>query len=268
VENFTRVGLILICLLAAGDAVAKTMKIGGTGAVTEFLRQIGPAFTAKTGIPLTVIPSLGSGGGNAAVADGVLDLSVSGRELNDKEQRKGLTVASAFRSPFGLVTSLKQPAQLKSADIAGVYSAGRPAWPDGTPIRIILRPTTESDTQLLGRLFPGMTEALAEARTRPDLSVAATDQDNVEAAERTEGSLVGATLTQILTEKSSLRFVSIDGVQPSLANLASGAYPFSKTMYFVAPASRSVEADAFLAFINSPEGVELLRAAGNVASRE
>jgi phosphate transport system substrate-binding protein len=118
---------------------------------------------------------------------------------------------------------------------------------------------------LLGDLFPGMSEAIKHARTRNDLSLAATDQDNVEIAEKVKGSLVGVSLTQMTTEKRNLRFVAIDGVAPSLENYENGSYPYAKTLYVVVPSKVSPEASAFLSFIATPAGESLLRKAGIVA---
>ena len=48
----------VFALLSLNPASAETLKIGGTGAATEMLRQIGPAFEAETGIKLQVVPVL------------------------------------------------------------------------------------------------------------------------------------------------------------------------------------------------------------------
>ena len=97
--------LSISALATLADASAATLKVGGTGAVTELLNQIGPAFEAETGIVLEVVPSLGTSGAKAAVADGVLGLAVAGRDLSAKETARGLTVAAILRTPFGLATS-------------------------------------------------------------------------------------------------------------------------------------------------------------------
>jgi phosphate transport system substrate-binding protein len=264
--RFSSAALGLFGALATlNPALAETLKVGGTGAVTEMLRQIAPAFETETGIALDVIPSLGTGGANAAVADGVLGISLGGRDLKKKEVERGLTVAATFRTPFGLVTPRQGPDSLKSAEIADLYRADKPSWPDGNPILIVLRPAEESDNMLLGDLFPRMSEAIKHARTRNDLSLAATDQDNLEMAEKVKGSLVGASLTQMTTEKRNLRFVAIDGVAPSLENYENGSYPYGKTLYLVVPSQVSPEASAFLSFIATPAGESLLRKAGIVA---
>ena len=137
------------------DASAATLTVGGTGAVSELLSQIGPAFEAETGIVLKVVPSLGTSGANAAVTDGVLGLSVAGRDLNQKETARGLTVAGILRTPFGLATSRKGPDDLKSEEIARLYRADKPVWPDGTLVLIVLRPVVESDNIVLGEPLSG-----------------------------------------------------------------------------------------------------------------
>lgn len=267
--KFLSAGVALFAVMAVASlASAETLRIGGTGAVTEMLRQIGPAFKAETGITLEVIPGLGASGGNAAAADGMLGISVSGRDLKEEETAKGLTVAARVRTPMVLMTSRLEPDGLKREDIAAIYAADKPTWPDGSPIRIILRPAGESDNLVLVSLFPGMADAMEKARERPDLSVAGTDQDNADAAQEIEGSLIATTLTQMLTEKPDLRFLTIDGVAPTLANYENGSYPYGKTLFLVVPAEISAEAASFLSFFAAPEADALLREAGIVAGDE
>lgn len=256
---------IVLCLLgvmlATSPGLAQALKIGGTGAATEMLRQIAPAFRDATGVTLEVVPGLGTSGAHNALIDGKLGLAIAGRDLRDKETAKGLKVVMTFRTPFGLVTSRPQPDALKSTEIAALYRADRPLWSDGTPILMTLRPADESDNIVLGGLFPGMAEALQHLRKRRDLSIAATDQDNADMAERIKGSLISATLVQILAENRNLRFVPIDGAVPSLEAYENGSYPYGKSMHVVAPAAPSAEAQALVAFLASPQGVALLRQA-------
>ncbi|MDP2331101.1 MAG: substrate-binding domain-containing protein [Reyranella sp.] len=254
-------------MLALSPAWGETLRIGGTGAVTELLRRMGPALTADTGIALEVVPGLGTTGANSAVADGKLGLAFSGRELRDREMARGLRVAAVLRTPFGFVTSRQGPDNLKKSGIVALFRADRPMWPDGTPILIHLRPADESDYIVLGELFPGMTEVIQQLRKRRDLSVVATDQDNADMAEKVKGSLAAATFTQIVTEKRDLRFVSIDGVAPSLENYLDGSYPYGKSLYVIVPSAISPDAQAFLAFLAGPAGVALLRQAALIAGK-
>lgn len=260
-----RVGFLTALLLGAGSATsAEVLRIGGSGAATEMLPHLFAAFAPGEAIKLEVIPSLGSTGGLRALSEGVLDIAVAGRALKPEELAQGLTQSVAIRTPFMLVTSHPRPSGFKSSEIAGIFNAAKATWADGSPIRIILRPRLDSDTAVLGGMFPGMAAAIERARQRADLTIAATDQDNADVAERVFGSLTGATLTQIKLEKRDLRFVAIDGVEPSLANLENRSYPFAKTQYFVLPAKPKPAAERFVGFLRSPEGQAALRAADNI----
>jgi phosphate transport system substrate-binding protein len=256
--------LLAIPLLTGYAAAADTLRIGGSGGAIGTLKHLGAAFAADSGTKVTVVPSLGSTGGIRAVGDGVLDIGVSARLLEPEEAATGLVQVEVARSPFGLVTSHRSPNGLKSAEIAAIFKSEKPLWADGTPIRIILRPKGDSDIALLVASFPGMSAALEQARRRPDVPLAANDQDNCDLAERMAGSLTGSLLAQIMTEKRDLRFVAIDGVEPTLANFEKGTYPYAWTMYLVFPAKKSPAAERFLAFVRSPQGQNLLRETGNL----
>ncbi len=268
IKSCLRVAYALATMLLLQNQVVagETLRVGGTGAVNGMIKSLGALFTTETGIRVELVPSLGSSGGNSAVADGILDLSVSGRPLNQAETAKGLTAVAEFRTPFGLVTSHLNPNGFKSKEIAQIYQSDKPVWADGVPILIVLRPANDSDTWVLGHMFPGMDTGIAKARQRADLSVAANDQDNAEVAEATPGSLVGASFTQIKMEHRKLRFIAIDGVEPSLENYENGTYPFAKSFQFVLAAKKSPAGERFLAFLGSPIGVAALREVGVLPS--
>jgi phosphate transport system substrate-binding protein len=268
IKSSVRVACALATMLLFHNQVVagQSLRVGGTGATNEMVKSLGPVLLAETGIVLQLIPSLGTVGGNSAVADGIIDLCISGRPLNPAETARGLIAVAEFRTPFGLVTSHPNPNGLKSAEIAQLYRSNGPVWADGTPMRIILRPTIESDTWVLGHMFSGMEAAIAKARDRAELPVAATDQDNAEMAEEIPGSLVAATLTQITMEKRKLRLVTIDGVEPSLENYENGTYPYAKSLYFVLTAQKSPAGERFLAFLGLPKGEAALREAGVLLS--
>jgi phosphate transport system substrate-binding protein len=258
-------GLVAAMVLSAGEgATANTLRMGGIGAATRLLPDLFEAFEDKRNGKLEVLPGLGSSGGLRALTDGVLDVAVSGRALTEQEQAAGLKPVLSIRTPFVLITSHAQPNGLRSSELADIFRSLRPAWEDGSSIRIILRPRSDSDTAALGGMFPGMVAAIEAARQRPDIPVAATDQDNADLAERVAGSLSSSTLTQIIAERRPLRLVTIDGIEPSLAALEGGSYPYARTLDFVMSPRTSPHAEAFIAFLRSSAGQAALRSKGSV----
>jgi phosphate transport system substrate-binding protein len=262
------VALCLVVLLpAATAAAAETLHMGGTGSALGLLRQVGAEFTAATEVKIDVVPALGSSGAARALIDGKLDLAVSARPLKAEDAAAGLIQVAVLRTAFVFATSHRKPNGLKSGELARIY-AGDQMWADSTPIRPILRPRSEADNALLGVLISGMDAAIEATRRRPDVPIAATDQDNVALAERTPGSLIATTSAQLVTERPDLKTVPIDDVAPSLANFESGAYRFTKKMYVFIRSNGSPESHRFVAFLRSPQGVRMLRAAETLLDPE
>jgi phosphate transport system substrate-binding protein len=253
--------LIGSCNVASADV----LRFGGTGAVSAMLPILFAAMPPHENITVEVVPSLGTSGGLQALAEGVIDVAAAGRDLKPEEKALGLTPVAALRTPFVLVTSYGRPEGFKSSEIADIYKSAKATWPNGSIIRVILRPRSESDTTILGAMFPGMAAAIEAARRRPDIPLAATDQDNLTLAEQVPGSLAASTLTQVQTEERQLRLVPINGVTPSIKALESGAYPFSKVLYLVVNATKKKPGtERFIAFIKSPRGQQTLRATGSL----
>jgi phosphate transport system substrate-binding protein len=146
--------------LSPANAEPAELRAGGTGAATELLRRLGAEFGKETGYRTDVVASLGTTGGLRALADGLLDIAVAGRPLKAEEQAKGLKVALVFRTPFVVATSVRTPGGLSSADVVRAFADPDLAWADGTPIRVILRPRSESDVTLMTSLFPGLAGAM------------------------------------------------------------------------------------------------------------
>jgi phosphate transport system substrate-binding protein len=260
------VAFLAAALVGGGSGVAhaELLRIGGNGSVMAMLPAVFAVFARAEEDKLEVIQGLGHGGAMRAATDGLLEVAIASRPLNSKELAQGLTSVLTFRSPFGFVTSHPGADGFKSSEIADLFKSAKARWADGSPMRIILRPRGASDSLALGELFPNMKAAIEQARRRPDIPVATSDEDNTQLAEQVTGSLTAATLTQIMVERRNLRFVPIDGIEPSLESLESGSYLYQRTLYFVLPAKRSAAAERFIAFLRSAEGKAALRASGNI----
>jgi phosphate transport system substrate-binding protein len=265
-----RVALFAVAtaLTVAGTPMAhagSTVHIGGTGMGLEAMRLLVAAMNdGGAGISANVMPSLGSTGGIDALIDGALDIALSSRPLKPAEIAKGPHQAACVRTPFVLATSRATATGFKRAEVAPAFADPGAVWPDGMPLRIVLRPRDDSDNLYLVDLFPGMAAALQAARKRPDVPVAATDQDNAELAQKVTGSLAVISLLQIAAERLPLTPLALDGVPPTLDNLLAGSYPPAKTLCLLLPRQASEEALRVVAFARSAAGIGLFRATGAV----
>ncbi len=232
------------------------------------MRLLANAFTKiRPDIHVIVLPSLGSGGGIAALAAGKIGLSVSARPLKKAEQDKGLRASEYARTPIVFATRHDNPAENITLDqIASLYSGERQTWPDGTPVRLILRPESESDTKLISAISPAMEAAMKTALQRKELHVAINDQDNATALEKIPGSLGLIALAQIMTEERRIKPLTFNRLAGTVETLRAGKYPYAKTHYVVINSQPTPEAQAFLKFIYSPEGQEVLSASGYIVA--
>lgn len=247
-------------LLAIASARADDVRIGGAGASAALAEALGAAYErAQPQDRVEVVRGLGSGGGVAAAADGVLHIVVSSRDLKPEERARGLSAAPFLETPFVFASSHPRPQSLAREDVAAIFDGRKRAWPDGREIKPILRPRSDSVTPWLAAHLPGVGPAMEELRKRPEVPVAATDHDAIQMAEAVPGSFAPATLVQLLAERPRLLPVAFDGVQPSLAALEDGRWRDVFRLWIVTPAQPDAAARRFLVWLETPEAVAILR---------
>jgi hypothetical protein len=89
-------------------------------------------------------------------------------------------------------------------------------WPDGGVIWVVMRPASETDTQLLRTLSDAMAVAIDLALDRCGLISATNDQENAETLETLYGSIGLVALGQIKTEGRKLEILTLDGKVPEV----------------------------------------------------
>lgn len=255
----------LLLGLSGGAAAAEELKIGGTGAALGGMRLLGEAFAARNpDIKVNVLPSLGSSGSVRAVLQGAIDLAVASRPLNDRERKSGAMEIEYARTPFVFAVSTKTNVTATTLDqVADIYAHKIRKWPDGRNIRIVLRPAGDSDSDQMKSMSPTLKEALLETEKRPGMAFAVTDQDAATGIESIAGAIGPSTLALITSEKRELRALKLDGVEPTVKNLGSGAYRHYKTFYIVTGPKTTATARKFAAFVQSQGGREILSRSGH-----
>lgn len=262
---------VLFLLLAAGVlfpalATAETViKIGGSGGALGSMKRLAEAFMrSHPGVKIQVLSSLGSSGGIKALMAGVLDLAVSGRPLKDDEKAKGGTEIQYARTPLVFVVHSKVAGSaVTTHELEQIYGGQMPDWPDGSRIRLVIRPEGDSDTQLLRGISPAMDQAVKSAIGKAGMNFAVTDQDSIDMVTKVPGSLGAATLSQIMTERPPVKVLAYNGVKPVVKAMAKGRYPLSKPLYLITMNKSAAAAREFAAFVRSPAGKRILANSGN-----
>ncbi|MDH4190890.1 MAG: substrate-binding domain-containing protein [Betaproteobacteria bacterium] len=255
-------GMIFAGVASCASAQA-LVRMGGSGAGAGIVRQLGDAFTTlHPTIRVVYAPNLGSGGGYRALSTGRLDISVGSR-LPKSGEGKGLKVERFARSPFVIVVQQRNAASAITIPVLEHYYRDPGAtWPDGTRVRLVLRPADDSDTALLRAFSPGVSAALDQGLQRPGMLLGPSDTDAADLVERTPGALGTTTLGLILAERRALKALELDGKRPSPEAIAKGQYPHVKTLYLATSAATGAAARQFIAFMRSARGAALLREYG------
>jgi phosphate transport system substrate-binding protein len=251
--------------LSAADR-AHTITIGGTGCALGGMREVAKAFQRRNrDIGIKIVPSLGSTGGIKAALAGTLTLALSARPLTNQEKSAGASAVEYARTPFvfvGAMAARERGVTLRQ--VASIYAGKLRAWPDHTPIRLIIRPEADTDMEFLKAISPAMETAVEKALSREGLLVAMTDQENADLLTKVKGAFGTLTLAQIISERRPLHALPLDGVQPSIMALAKGTYPYSKSFFAVTGPRNNPEAWQFIEFLFSSEGKAILTRTGHL----
>ena len=253
------VAVMLLSLL--GPAFAESLTVGGTGSSGPIVQRLFEAFARhEPGASLKLVsPPLGSSGGIKAAIGGKLDLAFSGRALKTDEATQVAAVFPFAETAFVLVG--RDPASaggMTLTALADAYAGKTAKWPSGTPIRLILRDSKDSDTELLRGLSPQMNAAVQTAAERPGMAVAADDMEALTMLTRTPGALGPTTLGLLRASGTPVEPMAIDGVSPSPSTLRNGSYPWRKTLYVVVPKGAGAMAERFSQWLRSGEADAVL----------
>lgn len=259
----------LVCtgFLGSQTASAESVRIGGTGAALPTMKFLGDALkrTAPE-FSLIMVPDLGSGGGLKALSRDKIDVALSGRPLTKEEEADGLIAIEYATTPFILATSKKGITNLTLAQVADIYAGKMLKWPDGTTIRLVIRPVNDVDTPLLAAFSPAVKDAVAVSLTRQGLITSITDGSTMDDIQRLEGGLGTASLAPIVSDKRPLYPLSIGGVAPTVKNLANGSYTHAKPFYLVTRGRPSAPVTRFVEFLRSTEGRQILTDNGHLVA--
>lgn len=271
-----REGLLRLCLrailvawaLAAGPAwsadMAGTLVIPGTGDSQSVLRAMIPLFQAHyPGATLVIPDSVGSSGGIKAVVDGDAVLARVARPLKDSERLAGLEYRLFARSPVVFAANLPpdSKASLTMARIVDLYDGSIRDYADlgGGPgkVYVLMRERGDSSLAVLRREVPGFADI-----KDPVGKVYYTTPETVQALVDHPGALAYVPLAAV--RGKGLTVLAVDGVEPTAANVRSGAYPLAVPLALIHKGEPGPLARAFIEFVTGAEAARGMKRFGCV----
>jgi len=259
------IAIALLLGFPVRGTAADPIKIGGSGSTLGTMQLLAEAFAKQDPeFRATIVPNLGSSGGIRALAAGAIGLAATSRLMKDNERKLGLTEIEYGRTPFVFAVSTRSKATaITLRQLADIYAGKMASWPDGTPVRLVLRPVSDIDADMVKSVSAEVKEALSVAERRPGVAFSVTDQDAANEIEKIPGAIGPSSLALILSERRSLRALKLDGVEPTVGNIASGAYRYYKRMFLVIGAKPPPTVQRFIEFVQSPAGRKMLTQTGH-----
>lgn len=250
---------LMLCSLSLGPwraVAAETIRINGSGSALYVMKPLAKAYTkAHPEIRIEIEKPVGSSGAIKAILAGALDIAVSSKILKPEERAKGAFSREYGKMPLMIVTGKKSTKMdLTTKELEEIYYGKLRAWPDGEPIRLILRPDADIDSKILEGLSPGMNMAVKAAHKHQGMIVAITDPESDETIAKIPGSLGASSLSAILVEKAPLNVLTLNGIKPAVNTLADGSYPLAKAIRFITTKKTSSAALKFIDFAYSHQG--------------
>jgi len=247
--------------LQSGPAPAQSeLKVVGTGDGLEMLQEIGAGFArSHPEIKLDIPPSIGSGGGIAAVSSGAERMGRVARPLTDSEVEYGLVYLPIARIPSAIFTHPSVGiSSLTSEELAKIYSGEIDNWADvggaDLRVRLVRREDADSTLQVLKSSMPGWQDLEFSPRSKTAL----TTQEAISSVREVDGAIAFGPYSAPLEE--GLTVLRIDGHHPT-----EDGYPSAVTLALIyKDGTLDSNMEAFIAFVRSGQAQELIRNYGGV----
>lgn len=241
-------------------------RISGSGTCTPLLRLLTDTYDGSD-VEWRFLPGLHSGGGITGVASGELEIGAVSRELKPEEEALGLTYTKI--SNDGIVIAVHPSVTLQgltTQQVRDIYSGAYDNWqelggPD-LPIVILDRNEDESAKIVLRKHVLGDDLVIAAEAVSLFYEV-----DMVQGVESTAGAIGYFSLGYGISKDIQVRFLDLDGVTPSVANIANGSYPVVRPLGVVTAPDAGPQIDAFLEWATSAKAAELIESNGFAAAR-
>lgn len=277
-NNFFRpvvLSLIATLLLAAcGSLTAQaptptappivTLKVSGSGTITNVLEALKPAFeTATPGYQLEVLSGSSTGSGVTGILEGVLDMAAMARAPKDEEVAQNIKYYEMGQVGQAIIAhpSVTGVASLNTQQINDIFSGKITNWSEvgGPDMKIVLyvRDPDDSSTK-------GLRKAIIGETPFPDTATTLTSQgDMVASVEGTPGSIGVAAWPAMLALNAKMQGIAIDGIEPN-----DPSYPILGSAGIGYMAEREGDIQPLINWLSSADGQSALQKLGFVLSTE
>jgi len=246
--------LLGFCLPSPANAEAPLRYAGATTLQRDFLPEATTIFTKKTGIHF-IISGGNTDAGLQALQAGTVDFAGAGRALSASEKAAGLKEHLLAWDPLVFVVHRTNPVgNLTRAQLQGVFSGTIRNWKElggrDQPVVVVLGPESSGIYSSLQNLLLNGRNPLKTGIVTP--LVADGDQQVAQMPAAI------CALSKSMIDRPEVRLLRVDGIEPSVAEVAARRYPLMRPLSLVTPRTPHPDVQRFIDFARGPEGHEIL----------
>lgn len=245
---------------APATAQPSPLEIVGTGDGIDVLQALAAEFTGyEKSIQIEIPPSIGSGGGIAAVGSGKATLGRIARNLSPAERATGIVYKPFARLPSAFfVNSSAGVKSLTTKQLLAVYAGNVTTWKEvggaDLRIRVVRREDVDSTLTGLRAAMPGWKDLVITEKSK----TATTTQEAIETVREIPGTIGFGPFSRTL--ENGMTVLKIDGRYPS-----DPQYPSSVELAIIyKEATVTPQARKFIEFVTTPKARGIIATMGNI----
>jgi phosphate transport system substrate-binding protein len=226
-------------------------KASGSDSTFSVVKALFEGFEAKTGIHVEYSGGGSSHGAKSCISQDV-ELGFLSRKLKPSEIDQGLTGHAYAIDGVAIIVSPRNPVDsVTMEELSGMFS-GETGWSDGRPTVLFNRNAESGTREVFKNIVPNGKAFSPQAKILHDQLMI-----------RNIGKIPTAIgYTSASSIHPTVKTLSIGGIDPSPANLLSGAYPITRTLTFATRTDSGDEVKQFIDFALSQEGSAIIQASG------
>src|SRR5688572_14227334 len=220
-----------VFILASCARAPETIRIDGSPGAMPLVTALVTDYGARnSSVQFVTGTGLGSSLRVPALASGRIEIAVASHGIDTAEiRRHALAMHEIARTAvvFGVNSGVPVPG-LTRRQLCDIYSGAVTNWRElGGPdlqIRAGMRPPTEVDAEVARAEI----ECLRAPRFGPHVQIIVLPADMATAIASTPGAIGLTSMTVVEQSGGRIRALSLDGAEPTLENVGSGAYPMHR----------------------------------------
>ena len=254
-----------LCLMGVNAASAETRRLDivGTGDGIDVLRAIAASFMQQQeSAQIEISPSIGSGGGIAAVGSGKAILGRVARRLTAAETVSGIVYKPIARLPSAFIVHPDCGVKAVTSDqLVAIYSGRLTNWKElggvDMRIRVVRREDQDSTLTVLRASMPGWHDLVITEKSK----MATTTQEAIETVRDVPGAIGFGPFSRPLEQ--GLTVLRVDGHYPTDAD-----YPSSVVLALIhLNTLQDRDALAFLRFADTPQAADIITRLGSLPAK-